>query len=139
MRVMLGACVVGLLLLGPACRAEAQKANALRLGRSVFHEPQIAATKSLPPQFEIVWTYEAPTPGYEFSIDSVDVDASTGRIRVRITGPSCDRSPRAVRRRPSRSTGTSQPAAAQPGRPHQRTTVGSSGQPGWCGRTGPGW
>jgi hypothetical protein len=61
------------------------RARSLRLEPAWFDGPEIVAGKSLPPQFELVLEREAPTPGYAFEIDSLDVNPAERRIRVRFT------------------------------------------------------
>jgi hypothetical protein len=50
-----------------------------------FGAPRIEVLESAPPQFEIVLTREMPTPGYRFEIDSLQVDADTGRIVAKVS------------------------------------------------------
>jgi hypothetical protein len=67
----------------PACSASSAggpAATSLRLARELFPDPQVIVATSMPPQFEVVFDREMPTPGWQFVIDSVEVDRSTRRI-----------------------------------------------------------
>jgi hypothetical protein len=45
----------------------------------------VSVGSSQPPEFSLTLTREMPTPGWELRIDSVDVEAATRRIVVKIT------------------------------------------------------
>ncbi len=80
------------LTLLPACATSAgsgpganPKAMAITFGRSEFSDPEVIIRKSTPPQFEVVFDREMPTPQWKFELDGVDVDPETGRIVAKIT------------------------------------------------------
>jgi len=88
MRRSLRPACVGLTLLALACApkyAQERKAIDLRVRPSAFDEPHIEMAKSMPPQFSVALSREMPTPGYTFSVDSLDIDPQARRIVARVT------------------------------------------------------
>jgi len=63
----------------------APHATSLSIVEPSFFDPQVLATSSMPPRFEIVLAREMPTTGWDLSVDSVDIDEDSGRIVARIT------------------------------------------------------
>jgi hypothetical protein len=63
----------------------ASPATSLSIVEPSFHDPQVVATTSMPPRFEVVLAREMPTTGWDLSVDSVDIDADSGRIVAKIT------------------------------------------------------
>ena len=61
------------------------KAQQLQILEDGFGEPQIVMLKSMPPQFNLTLKREMPTPGWEFAVDSLDIDPVAGRIVARLT------------------------------------------------------
>jgi hypothetical protein len=57
----------------------------LVVSQPAFTEPEVAAAKSMPPQFVLSLTREMPTPGWTFDVDALDVDAEARRIVARVT------------------------------------------------------
>jgi hypothetical protein len=70
---------------GLTCAGQPGPATALSIREPAFSAPQVRVAASMPPQFEIELVREMPTPGWSFSVDSVDVDEQAGRITARIT------------------------------------------------------
>jgi hypothetical protein len=87
--------IVGLLVLGALASTWAGgpgSATGLSIAEPTFRDPEVIVTTSMPPQFEIVFVREMPTPGWSFAVDAVDVDEESGRITAKIsdippTGP----------------------------------------------------
>ncbi len=79
------------LTLLPACASSAgsgsgaTQATAITFGRSEFSNPEVIIRKSMPPQFEVVFDRNMPTPQWKFELDGVDVAPDTGRIVAKIT------------------------------------------------------
>jgi len=63
-----------------ASGAGSPAATSLRLARELFPDPQVIVATSMPPQFEVVFDREMPTPGWQSVIDGVEIDNSTRRI-----------------------------------------------------------
>jgi len=75
-----------LLILALAAAADenpAPPASALALAETRFENPRVLVAMSNPPQFDVVFTREMPTPGFSFVVDAVDVEP--GRIVARLT------------------------------------------------------
>lgn len=68
---------------GPA--AGEPSATALAVVEPTFREPEVRVAMSMPPQFEVVFQREMPTPGWSFTVDAVEVDEEASRILARIT------------------------------------------------------
>lgn len=80
--------VVSMALLVLACTArfaQERKAMQLRVEPALFDEPRVEMAKSLPPQFSLTLSREMPTPGFSFTVDSVEVDPEARRIVARVT------------------------------------------------------
>jgi hypothetical protein len=60
-------------------------ATVLSIPEPAFRDPQVVVATSMPPQFEIVFVRDMPTPGWRFSVDTVDVDEESWRITAKIT------------------------------------------------------
>jgi len=60
-------------------------ATSLSIIEPAFRDPQVVVATSMPPQFEIVFVRDMSTPGWSFSVDTVDVDEETGRITAKIS------------------------------------------------------
>lgn len=77
------------ILLCLACVAKGQPvettAKGLLVKEAPFGDPEIVVLKSMPPQFEVVFEREMPTPGWKFDIDEISTDPQTSRIVVRVT------------------------------------------------------
>ena len=61
------------------------RATTLTLVEATFESPQVIVATSMPPQFEISFTRNMPTPGWEHAVDSVTVDPKTRRIMAQVT------------------------------------------------------
>lgn len=59
------------------------RATSIRVIESTFGQPEIVVGTSAPPQFEIHFRRNMPTPGWDHVVDNVSV--SSGRIVVKIT------------------------------------------------------
>jgi len=79
---------VGALILGSVVTAWAGgpgPATALSIAEPAFRNPQVVVATSMPPQFEVVFVREMPTPGWSFAIDGVEIDEKSGRITAKIS------------------------------------------------------
>jgi len=79
---------VGALILGTVVTARAGgpgAATALSIAEPAFRDPQVVVAMSMPPQFEVVFVREMPTPGWSFAVDGVEIDAKSGRITAKIS------------------------------------------------------
>ena len=70
----------------------AGKAKRLVRPEASFYELEIAAAKSMPPQFQLVLTRDMPTTGWSLDVDTLNVDEEARRIVARIS----ERGPDAV-------------------------------------------
>ncbi len=61
------------------------RATALALVEATFGSPQVIVATSMPPQFEISFTRNMPTTGWDHAVDSVIVDQETRRIVAKVT------------------------------------------------------
>ncbi len=61
------------------------RATSLTLVEATFENPQVIVATSMPPQFEISFTRNMPTRGWEHAVDSVTVDPQTRRIVAKVT------------------------------------------------------
>jgi hypothetical protein len=61
------------------------RATSLTLAEPAFESPQVVVATSMPPQFEITFMRDMPTPGWEHKVDSVTVDPETRRIVAKLT------------------------------------------------------
>ena len=60
-------------------------ATALSIAEPAFRDPQVIVATSMPPQFEIVFVRDMPSAGWDFSVDSVEVDEESGRITAKVS------------------------------------------------------
>ncbi len=61
------------------------RATSLTLVEATFEGPQVIVATSMPPQFEISFTRNMPTTGWDHAVDSVTVDQETRRIVAKLT------------------------------------------------------
>ncbi len=61
------------------------RATSLTLVEATFEGPQVIVATSMPPQFEISFTRNMPTTGWDHAVDSVTVDQETRRIVAKVT------------------------------------------------------
>lgn len=61
------------------------RAMSLTLLPQEIRDLSVITLESMPPQFVIRGVREMPTPGWKFTLDSVDVDPALGRILVKVT------------------------------------------------------
>ncbi len=66
-------------------RASGESASRLTAVEGEYGAPRIAATRSVPPQFVLVFERQTPTPGYTLRQDAVEIDAERGRIVARVS------------------------------------------------------
>lgn len=55
-------------------------AMVLSIAEPAFGEPKVMMAKSMPPQFTVVLEREMPTPGWSFTVDSIETDEQARRI-----------------------------------------------------------
>jgi len=60
-------------------------ASRVWLSGEEFEKVEIVTEKTLPPRFTLALVREMPTPGWTCQVDSVEIDASSHRISVRLT------------------------------------------------------
>ena len=61
------------------------RATLLKLGNRPFRDPQVMIAMSMPPQFDLMLTRDMPTPGWNLTLDSIEVDEETGRIVAKVS------------------------------------------------------
>jgi len=61
------------------------RATSLTLVEATFERAQVIVATSMPPQFEISFTRNMPTTGWDHVVDSVTVDQETRRIVAQVT------------------------------------------------------
>lgn len=75
--------VAMLTLLSLVMSGGAAGATRLEVAGHPFGEPRVQVLESQPPQFDLVFRREMPTPGFELRVDSIETEG--GRIVARIT------------------------------------------------------
>ena len=76
---------IGLLCVHTVAAAGGEAALSLAIAEPTFRDPEVLIATSMPPQFEIVFVREMPTPGWSCATDEVRVDSADGRIVVKLT------------------------------------------------------
>jgi hypothetical protein len=70
---------------GQAGEPGAKRARTLTLPETACGAPEIVTLESDPHRFELVFQCDAPTPGWVFRVDGVEVDEESRRIVANVT------------------------------------------------------